>query len=71
MKYGEFATVVHVPNTSCYANIYKKGIRLKDWDFELIADLEVIKVDLDTYTFDTPYEGAGININVYLEETKE
>lgn len=71
MKYGEFVTVTHVPNTSCNMSVYKNGIRLKDWDFELIADLEVTKVDLDTYTFDTPYDGAGVNVTVYLEENND
>lgn len=71
MRFGEFVTVVHVPNTSCYMNVYKNSIRLNEWSFDLIADLEITRVDLNTYTFDTPYDGAGIIVTVYIEETKE
>lgn len=71
MKYSEFTTHVRIPNIPYYWVIYRNGIRLKDWTYDLVKDLEVTKIELDTYTFDTPYDGAGINVTVYLEETKE
>lgn len=68
MKYSEFNTHVRISNVPYYWVIYRNGIRLKDWTYDIIKDLEVTKIELDTYTFDTPYDGAGINVTVYLEE---
>lgn len=46
---------------------YKDNIKLDKWDYELIRNLEIIKINLNTY-FNSPYEGAGINISIYLRE---
>lgn len=67
MKYSEFITVIEVSDVHDYFIIYKNGIELTKWNYELIKDLEVTKVNLET----CPYTKKGIIVHIYLEETKK
>lgn len=64
MKYSEFITVIEVSDVHDYFIVYKNGIELTKWNYELIKDLEVIKVKLET----CPYAIKGIIVHIYLEE---
>ena len=68
MKYSEFISILEPVNVTEYWNIYKDGVKLHKWDYELIKDLDVTKIELDAYTFDSPYTETCITVNVYLEE---
>lgn len=48
-------------------NFYKDNIKLDFNDYELFRNLEIYNIKLGAY-FNTPYEGAGINISIYLKE---
>ena len=63
MKYSEFTSVIEVSNPYEYFAIYKNGIELTKWNYELIKDLEVTKVTLET----CPYAIKGIIVHIYLE----
>ena len=69
MKYKEFFNTVK-RNSPGYWTIYIDGIKLDKWNNNLIGELEVIKVELNAY-FCTPYEGAGIDIAIYLKGDRD
>lgn len=54
-------------DSSHHWHFYKDNIKLDNWDYELIKNLEIYKINLNAY-FTTPYEGAGIIASVYLKE---
>ena len=71
MKYSEFVNILEPVNIPEYWNIYKNGIKLNKWDYELIKDLNITKVELNAYTFDSPYTETCITVTVYLEGNQE
>lgn len=70
MKYSEFISLIEI-NVREYWNVCINGTKLHKFDYELIKDLEVTKVNLDAYTFDSPYVETCLNVTVYLEDNKE
>lgn len=66
MKYSEFITVIEIPDAYDYFIVYKNGIELTKWNYELIKDLEVIKVKLEVCL----YAIKGIIVHIYLEDKK-
>lgn len=71
MKYSEFVSILEPVNIPEYWSIYKDGIKLNKWDYEFIKELDVTKVELNAYTFDSPYTETCITVTVYLEGNQE
>ena len=71
MKYREFVNILEPVNIPEYWSIYKDGIKLHKWDYEDIKELDITKVELNAYTFDSPYTETCITVTVYLEENKK
>lgn len=67
MKYSEFISILEPCNVPEYWNVYKDGVKLDKLDYELIKDLEVTKVELET----CPYAIRGVIVHIYLEDNKK